>query len=188
MKHTQIKQMILGALFVAIGLVLPFFTGQIPAVGRMLLPMHIPVLLCGLICGWKYGLAVGAVLPLTRSLLFGMPILYPTAIAMTFELATYGLIVGLMYGVSRWKCVKALYISLLTAMVAGRVVWGIAQALLLGLGENGFTVHAFISGAVLTAFPGIILQLTLIPLVMFLLDKTHLVPFRRHENVDCYAG
>ena len=126
---------------------------------------QIPVLLCGLICGWKYGLAVGAVLPLTRSLLFGMPTLYPTAIAMTFELATYGLIVGLMYGVSRWKCVKALYISLLTAMVAGRVVWGIAQALLLGLGENGFTVHAFISGAVLTAFPGIILQLTLIPLV-----------------------
>lgn len=92
MKHTQIKQMILGALFVAIGLVLPFFTGQIPAVGRMLLPMHIPVLLCGLICGWKYGLAVGAVLPLTRSLLFGMPTLYPTAIAMTFELATYPVI------------------------------------------------------------------------------------------------
>ncbi len=60
----------------------------------MLLPMHIPVLLCGLICGWKYGILVGFILPLLRHTIFGMPILFPTGIAMAFELATYGFVIG----------------------------------------------------------------------------------------------
>lgn len=81
-------------MFVAIGVVLPFFTGQIPQIGNMLLPMHIPVLLCGLICGWQYGGMVGFILPLLRTMLFGMPVLYPTGIAMAFELAAYGLVIG----------------------------------------------------------------------------------------------
>lgn len=90
MKNSNIKNLALAAMFMALGLVLPFFTGQIPQIGKMLLPMHIPVLLCGLICGWKYGLAVGFVTPLLRSVIFGMPILYPMAIGMAFELMTYG--------------------------------------------------------------------------------------------------
>ena len=77
MNHNFLKNMALAALFLAIGLVLPFFTGQIPAVGKMLLPMHIPVLLCGLICGWQWGLGVGFVLPVLRSVLFSMPVMYP---------------------------------------------------------------------------------------------------------------
>jgi thiamine transporter ThiT len=85
-------------MFVALGLILPFFTGQIPKVGSMMLPMHIPVLLCGLICGWKYGLMAGAVLPLLRSALFGMPPLFPTAAAMAFELAAYGFLSGFRCG------------------------------------------------------------------------------------------
>ena len=82
----NLKNMTLAALFLALGLVLPFFTGQIPQIGSMLLPMHIPVFLCGLICGWQYGAAVGFVVPLMRSVLFGMPPLFPTATAMAFEL------------------------------------------------------------------------------------------------------
>ena len=97
MNHNFLKNMALAALFLAIGLVLPFFTGQIPAVGKMLLPMHIPVLLCGLICGWQWGLGVGFVLPVLRSVLFSMPVMYPTATAMAFELAAYGAVIGYLY-------------------------------------------------------------------------------------------
>ena len=77
-------------MLLALGLILPLVTGNIPRVGNMLLPMHLPVFLGGLLLGWQYGLILGAVLPLMRSLLFGMPPLYPVALAMTFELATYG--------------------------------------------------------------------------------------------------
>ena len=87
---TSTRKLTLSALFLALGLVLPLITGQIPQIGKMLLPMHIPVLLCGMVCGWPYGLAVGAVMPLLRGLLFGMPVLYPTGIGMAFELAAYG--------------------------------------------------------------------------------------------------
>ena len=130
-KTTQ--KITLSAMFIAIGIVLPFFTGQIRQIGSMLLPMHLPVFLCGLICGWQYGAAVGFILPLLRSFLFGMPPMYPMAAAMSFELATYGLVAGLMYQRSHWKCILALYRSLITAMVAGRIVWGIAEIILLGM-------------------------------------------------------
>ena len=98
------KKMTLSAMFLAIGMVLPFLTGQIPQVGNMMLPMHIPVLLCGLICGWQYGAVLGFVLPLLRYLVFGMPLLFPTGIAMAFERMTYGLVIGQVYSSSRWKC------------------------------------------------------------------------------------
>ena len=94
MKNSYIKKITLSAMFLAIGLVLPFLTGQIPEIGSMLLPMHIPVLLCGLICGWQYGGAVGLIVPLLRNLLFGMPPM-PGAVSMAFDLAAYGLIIGL---------------------------------------------------------------------------------------------
>ena len=90
------KNLTLSAMFLAIGMVLPFLTGQIPEVGNMMLPMHIPVLLCGLICGWQYGAVLGFVLPLIRYFVFGMPVLFPTGTAMAFELMTYGLVIGLV--------------------------------------------------------------------------------------------
>ena len=102
------KNLVLAAMFLAIGLVLPFFTGQIPQIGSMLLPMHLPVLLCGLLCGWQYGAVVGLVLPMLRYVLFGMPPLL-TAVAMSFELLTYGLVIGLLYSRSRWKCIFSWY-------------------------------------------------------------------------------
>ncbi|MCI5605041.1 MAG: ECF transporter S component [Clostridia bacterium] len=183
MKKQNLKDMVLAAMFLGLGLVLPFLTGQIKWIGNMLLPMHIPVLLCGLICGWQYGLVIGFILPVMRSMLFGMPPLYPTAVSMSFELAAYGFIIGFLYSHSRWQCVKSLYRCMIIAMLSGRIVWGIAQVLLLGLGDNGFTVHAFVSGAFLNAIPGIILQLILIPSIMVLLNRAKLVPFLNSKQM-----
>lgn len=176
-RKNQLVNLTLSAMFLAIGLLLPFLTGQIKQIGSMLLPMHIPVLLCGLICGWQYGLGVGFVLPLLRYAMFGMPILFPTGISMAFELGTYGFVVGFLYFHSRWKCVVALYRCMIAAMLAGRVVWGIVQTILLSAGENRFTMEMFIAGAFLNAIPGIILQLILIPAVMIALNRTGLVRF-----------
>ena len=180
--NKKIKNITLSAMFVAIGLVLPMVTGNIPQVGNMLLPMHIPVFLAGLILGWQYGLAVGAMLPILRSFLFGMPPLYPIAIAMTFELATYGTVAGFLYKHSRWQCVISLYRSLITAMIAGRIIWGSAEFILLGVAGNTFTWKAFITGAFLNAIPGIIIQLTLIPVLMVTFNKTGMVKFKCNCN------
>lgn len=177
------KNTTLAAMFLAIGLVLPLLTGQIPQIGNMLLPMHIPVFLCGLICGWQYGAIVGFVLPLIRYAIFGMPVLFPTGIAMSFELMTYGLVAGLLYGISRWQCVISLYRSLIAAMLAGRVVWGIVQVILLGISGNGFTWQMFMAGAFLNAIPGIIVQLILIPVIMVALNRTGLVRFRKRQPI-----
>ncbi len=182
MKHKEIRNLTLSAAFIAIGLVLPFLTGQIPEIGNMLLPMHIPVFLCGLICGWKYGVAVGFILPLLRSMIFGMPPIYPIAVAMAFEMAAYGFIAGFLYGRSRWQCVVALYRAIVAAMLAGRIVWGAAQVILLGLGGSAFTWQMFIAGALLNAIPGIVLQLVLLPAVMLLLNRTGLVPFKKAKK------
>lgn len=173
------RNLILSAMFIALGMILPFLTGQVPQIGSMLLPMHIPVFLCGLICGWKYGAAVGFILPLLRSVTFGMPPLFPTATAMAFELATYGLISGLFYERSPWQCIIALYRSIIAAMIAGRIVWGVAQIILLGFMGKTFTLQMFISGAILKAIPGIIIQLSLIPAIMVALNRTGIVKFRR---------
>ncbi len=175
------KNLALSAMFLALGMALPFLTGQIKEIGNMLLPMHIPILLCGLICGWPWGAAVGLVLPLLRSVIFGMPPLFPTAVAMAPELLTYGLVAGLVYGLFRRQNLAALYCALLTAMVAGRLVWGAVMLLLLGVQGGAFTWEAFFAGAVGNAVPGIILQLVLIPLIMAALDRAGLQRFRRDD-------
>lgn len=182
MKKTA-KNLTLSAMFMAVGMVLPFLTGQIQQIGNMLLPMHLPVFLCGLICGWQYGAAVGFILPFLRSVTFGMPPLFPTATSMAFELATYGLVAGFLYGHSRWQCVIALYRSLIAAMLAGRIVWGVVQIVLLGLNGSTFTWQMFLTGALLKAIPGIIVQLTLIPAIMIALNKTGLVTFQKKQPV-----
>lgn len=178
MRNNYVKNLTLSAMFLATGLVLPLLTGQIQQIGNMLLPMHLPVFLCALVCGWKYGLPMAFVLPILRSVIFGMPPMYPTAIAMAFELATYALVAGFLYEKSPWQCTRALYRCMLIALVAGRVTWGSVQVALLSLCGNMFTVQAFIGGALLNAIPGIILQLILVPTIMVALDRTKLVPFK----------
>lgn len=177
MKNQTVKNLALTAMFLAIGLVLPFFTGQIKEIGNMLLPMHLPVFLCGLICSWKYGLVLGFVMPVMRSAIFHMPLMYPNAVAMAFELATYGLVVGYLYGKSKYKCTKAIFKCMIPAMLAGRVVWGIAQIVLLGIKGEMFTFSAFVAGAFLNSVPGIIIQLILVPAIMVALGKAKFVPF-----------
>ena len=141
MKETE--KIALTGMFIALGIVLPFITGQIHQIASMLCPMHIPVLLCGFICGWKYGLITGFITPLLRSVLFGMPPMFPTAISMAFELMTYGFLAGYLYEHSRWQCVKALYRCLILAMIGGRLVWGAVQMILLGVSGTAFTFQMF---------------------------------------------
>lgn len=174
-----IKKLVLSAMFMAIGLVLPFITGQIQQIGNMLLPMHIPVLFCGLICGWQYGAVVGFVLPLLRYVLFGMPPIFPTGVSMSFELAVYGAVIGLnMQQLSKRNTtdsgknyVRNLYLALIGAMLAGRIVWGLVRFILARATMQPFTMEMFMAGAFLTAVPGIIVQLILIPGIMAALKR-----------------
>ena len=167
----QILKTALAAMCLALALVLPFLTGQIPQFGQMLCPMHIPVLLCGFLCGPIYGAAVGFVAPLLRFALFGMPPM-PAGLAMMFELATYGLAAGLIYKLLPKKP-WAVYASLLASMVAGRIVWAGARLVLLGLGKMPFSYAIFLAGALLDAIPGIILQILLIPTLVLITRRVY---------------
>ena len=173
MSRLQVRRMTYAALYLAIAMVLPFVTGQIPEIGSMLCPMHIPVLLCGFICGWPWGLAVGFIAPLLRSVTFGMPAMFPSAVAMAFELAVYGGVSGLLYRLLP-KTKGKIYLVLVTAMIAGRIVWGIARVILAGLSGSSFTWALFLSGAVTNAIPGIIMQLILIPALVTVMDRAGL--------------
>ncbi len=166
----QTRKLVLSAFFMALGIVLPFLTGQIQQIGNMLLPMHIPVMLCGFICGWQYGLAVGAATPLLRSMMFGMPPMMPTAAAMAVELAVYGVMTGILY-VKLPKKTPYIYASLLGAMAAGRAAWGIASIALYGIAGSGFSMQIFLAGALLNAIPGMILQIVFIPIIIMALKR-----------------
>lgn len=170
MKNNKILKLAFASVFLALAYVLPFLTGQIQEIGSMLCPMHIPVLLCGFICGWPWGLMVGVVAPLLRSLTLGMPPLFPQAICMAFELAAYGAVAGLMHKILPPKKIYV-YGSLLTAMAVGRIVWGVAMYVCMNINGGAFTFAAFVSGAITNAIPGIILQLVLVPVIVMLLGN-----------------
>lgn len=173
-KKKNITKMVLSAMLLALALVLPFLTGQIPQIGNALCPMHIPVLLCGFFCGPIYGAVIGFIAPLLRFMLFGMPPIMPKGIAMSFELLGYGFIAGLLYKLLPKKNVYV-YVSLLGAMIGGRIIWGAARTILYGFGQYEFGFEAFLSGAFLTAIPGIILQIVFIPLIVIALKKSKLL-------------
>jgi thiamine transporter ThiT len=180
MRKTDVYRLSLSALFLALALVLPFLTGQLPQLGSALLPMHLPVLLCGFVCGWPWGLAVGFVAPLLRTLLFGMPPLMPTAVAMAFELAAYGAFSGLLYAwLIRVKMSGAarVFVTLIGAMLLGRAVWGLASFALYSLFlSKAFTAAIFLAGAFVNAWPGIVTQLVLVPLIVLALEHAKLIP------------
>ena len=161
---------VLAALFLALGMVLPLLTGQIKEIGDSLLPMHIPVMICGLVCGYKYGAAVGLMLPFLRSLTFSMPPIYPNAVWMALELATYGLVIGFIY-MKLSKNRLSMYVALITAMIMGRVVWGVSKAVLLGLGGSSFSISAFIVGGFVDSLLGIVLQLVVVPPIATLINR-----------------
>lgn len=174
MKKITIQKLALSGTLIALGLVLPFLTGQIPGIGNMLLPMHLPVLLAGFVVGAPLGSLIGFILPLLRYLLFGMPPLYPTAIAMAFELVSYGFLTGILYRLLPRKTVF-IYLNLIIAMGAGRLVWGLVSVVLYALSGAAFTWKIFVTAGFLHAIPGLILQIVIIPLTVIALQKAHLI-------------
>ena len=168
------RKLVMSAVFITLGLIMPFITMQISSIGNMLLPMHIPVLLCGFLCGAPYGLLVGAIVPVFRSILFGMPVMLPMAVGMSFELAAYGFLSGLFYRLLADKK-GGTYIALLGAMLGGRLVWGLVSVVLYGMLGNTFTWEIFMAGAFLNAVPGIIVQLVLIPVLVNVLEGAGLI-------------
>lgn len=167
------KKLVLAALFVALGIVLPVVFHSIPNSGSILLPMHLPVLLCGLILGWQYGLACGILTPLLSSLITGMP---PFAYlpAMLFELAAYGAVAGLLIKLIRTKGKMAnIYIALIGAMLAGRVLFGVLNAVIFRFGV--YSLSLWLTAAFVTALPGIVIQLVLIPILVVAIEKAKLI-------------
>lgn len=166
--------MIVAALCLSLCLIMPFLTGQIPEIGSMLLPMHYGVFLCAYVADKKWATVVGFIAPLMRSLLFGMPVFFPMAVAMSIELATYGFVAGYLNEKLPKKLIYT-YVSLLVSMIAGRIVWGLVSVLLYGLKGEAFTWSMFIGGSLLKAVPGIIFQLVLIPLIIEALRKSNII-------------
>ena len=173
MKNFSTQKLTLSALFLTLALLMPFLTGQIPALGNKLLPMHIPVLLCGFVCGWQYGLIVGFIAPLLRHLLFHMPPLL-SALTMAFELAAYGFSCGILYKTFS-KNIKNIYLTLIFSMVFGRIVWGIASFIIYSLLGNTFTIKIFIASGFINAILGIIIQIILIPILVLTLERKGLI-------------
>ncbi len=176
----QTKKMILTALCISFGILLPIFLHSVPNAGSVLLPMHIPVLLCGLACGPFFGLFCGIATPLLSSLLTGMP---PAAYlpSMVCELAVYGLLSGLfLKNIKTKRPFTNVFISLLLAMIGGRICYGILNALIFNVGEYSLAIWA--TGMFVNALPGIIIQLILIPMLIFALKKSGVIKYELSAN------
>ena len=175
MRFSNIKRLTVTALSVALCVVLPMAFHIIPNAGSVMLPMHIPVLLCGLICGWQYGLLCGILGPLVSSLVTGMP---PAAIlpGMMVECGMYGCVGGLlMERIFTGSLYADLYLCLPVAMLAGRVISGIVKALIL---TPGLSFTAWATASFVTALPGISIQLILLPTLVVALTRASLIPGR----------
>lgn len=164
------QKTVFAAMFLALAYVLPFFTGQIQKIGSMLCPMHIPVLLCGFILGPQFGGAVGFIAPLLRSLTLGMPPLFPSAVCMALELAVYGVASGALYRFLLRNRIR-IYATLLSAMLAGRMVWGVAMWICMGIQGASFTLSMFFAKAFSEAIPGIVVQIVLIPVLVYAFER-----------------
>lgn len=177
MKMTPVTKCVTTAVLMALCVILPMALHFIPNAGVLLSPMHLPVLLCGFICGWPYGLACGLIGPLLSGMITGMPPMGPVLYGMMIELAVYGLVSGLlMKFIHTGKAILDLYICLIIAMLAGRIVGGLAKALVFSAGSYSF--KAWATAYFVSSLPGIVLQLILIPILYLALQKAHLVTSR----------
>ncbi len=174
--NLALARLLYSSMFMALGLLLPFLTAQIPQVGKALLPMHLPIFICGFVCGPSWGLLVGVVTPLLRSFIFSIPVLMPTAVAMAFELGTYGFVAGLLYK-KLGKNIFMNYITLITSMVCGRIVWGAVTFVLIFIGkaQGEIALSVIWTNTVLNGVSGIILQLVVIPPIVNVLKKNRLM-------------
>lgn len=175
-KMSAVKKSIITAICIALCVVLPLAFHAIPNAGAIFCPMHIPVLLCGLICGWPMGLLCGLAGPALSSVMTGMP--DPAMLpAMMVELAVYGVVTGLLMKVVRTKHTYAdLYICLILAIAVGRAASAAVKALIFARGA--FALEAWVTGTLLISWPGILIQLVFIPAVAAALMKAHLIPER----------
>lgn len=165
MKKESVYQLVLAGLLTALGILLPSIFHAFGVSGSIFLPMHIPVLLCGMLCGYRLGGLCGILVPLLSSLITGMPPMYPVAVYMICELAAYGLIAGLLIKKTN------VIVSLIGALIGGRVVLALAQLVIMGFGGNTFALNAFVTSAFVTALPGIIVQIIVVPLIVILVNK-----------------
>ncbi|NLJ64763.1 MAG: ECF transporter S component [Christensenellaceae bacterium] len=174
MSPKQTQKLTIAAVCLALCMLLPLLTAQIPTIGSMLSPMHIPVYICAFLAGPLYGGLVGAIAPLLRNLIFGMPPLYPVAIAMAFELCAYGIVAGLIYKLSKkhMELTQNVYITLIIAMILGRIVFGAAMYVLLMLKSQSYTFDAFINATVLSGIPGIVLHILIVPPVVLATERS----------------
>ena len=175
MKISPVKKLVFTAACIALCLVLPMAFHSIPNAGSIFLPMHIPVLLCGLICGWPFGLVTGLIGPFLSSILTGMP---PAAMlpSMMVECGAYGAVAGLMMQFVRTKNATVdLYVSMVIAMAAGRILSGLAKAWIFTPGVAPF---AWVTTSLVTGIPGIVVQLLVLPAVVFALTRAKLIPVR----------
>lgn len=181
MKKNYSKKIVTAGLMVALGIVLPYATAHGFGIqGNILLPMHIPVLLCGFFCGPLFGTLCGLILPFLNSILTGMPVLYPMAPLMTCELASYGLISGLLYNSFRKKRIIATYVSLISAMLGGRIIFGIAAWFMLYFDADAGKFSVITS--TITGLPGIIIQLILIPIIVTYVKRSILSHYDAAEE------
>lgn len=158
---TFTKKITFAGLFLALAVLIPMVFHLAGIAGQIFLPMHIPVILCGFICGKKYGLLIGAIAPLINTMILGMPILYPIGIAMVFELAAYGFFAGWLYQKS-----KRVLPALIGAMILGRIVRIIATYLITVPFGATFIFKGLLTAILVTSIWGIIIQIIFIPLVI----------------------
>lgn len=181
MRNKLIRNMTLAAMFIVLGILLPFLTVSNPQLGSMFLLMHIPVLFAGLLIDYKYGAIVGIITPLLRSVTFAMPILMPVALAMAFELGAYGFFIGLAHKVLPKK-IPYVFVSLLIALLLGRAVWGVAAWIFYPAAGFNYSLKIFVTAAFVTGLPGIGIQLVLIPTIYIYLTKSGLLRKINGEN------
>lgn len=161
-------------MMLALAYILPYFAGMVPEIGKALCPMHIPVLLTGFICGLPYGLAVGFIAPLLRSVTTSVPPLFPKAVCMAFELATYGAVAGVFYRILPKKK-PFVYATLLISMLSGRAVWGICRFICSKITTDFFGINMFIAYGFTDSILGIILQIILVPILIIALENSGLM-------------
>lgn len=170
----SIRGLVLAGLLLALAQILPFFTAQIPQIDLMLLPMYIPVFLCGYLCGESNGLMIGVIAPIMRSVLFGAPPIGPYATAMSFELAIYGFLAGILHRLLPPKWLS-IYIVIAVAMFAGRLCWGTLFVFLVNPGLNFTTWAVVMTGVFPFAIISIVIQMVLIPLVIVALKRAKII-------------
>jgi len=173
MKSKKIRQLVFAALCLAIGIILPTLIG-VRELNIMLSPMHIPVLICGFVCGWMYGGVVGILTPILRSVIFYMPLMYPDAIAMAFELAIYGIVAGLLYKLLPKK-IPYIYVSLVSAMLIGRVIFIIARTGMAFVSNVEVAFLTYVTASFVDTIPGIILHIAIIPFIIIGLKAAKLM-------------